>query len=92
VTATGVPHVSFYRTVAAEVRYAHHTFFGWTNERADILGSGFGTTAIALDAAGNPNISYHDRFNNDLPHAVGVPAPPPVLGTFETAPAAVLSF
>ncbi|HEX3698370.1 MAG TPA: hypothetical protein VH374_23560 [Polyangia bacterium] len=93
VTAGGVPHISFYRTVAAEVRYAHHTFFGWTNERADILGSGFGTTAIALDTAGNPNISYHDSFNNDLRHAVGAPAPLPVLGTFEAAPAtAVLSF
>ena len=65
----GWPWISYYDETNGNLKCAHKSVSGWTNEPAEATGDVGLFTSIALDAQGNPHISYYDNTNGNLRYA-----------------------
>jgi len=69
----GNPHISyatyFSNPSRGYVKYAHLDATGWHTETVDSAGWYGGDPSQALDAGGNPHISYHDTDKDNLKYA-----------------------
>jgi len=67
--ASGMPHISYYDTVNASLKYAYKDIDGWHAEIIEYTGQAYRPTAIVLDASGMPHISYYGTANSSLKYA-----------------------
>jgi len=67
--AAGRPHVSYYDSANADLKYAYRDTDGWHTAAVDGAGSVGTYTSLALDAAGRPHVSYHGVSTDDLRYA-----------------------
>ncbi len=65
----GYPHMSYYRGIVYDLKYANWTGNDWSIEAVDTDGAVGQCTSIALDGDGYPHISYFDNSNSDLKYA-----------------------
>jgi hypothetical protein len=73
----GNPHISYYDRTNGDLKYARWTgsagstalTAGWSIQTVDSGGDVGSHASLALDAAGNPHISYYDDTNDDLKYA-----------------------
>ena len=68
--ANDSPHISYYDSTSDRLKYAYWTGSAWNKQTADDGGSimvdvGY-YTSLALDAGGNPHISYLNATGNEL--------------------------
>jgi hypothetical protein len=69
VDTVGNPHISYYRYINDDLRYASRINGIWyitTVDSTEDVGAG---NSLALDANDNPHISYLDKTNNDVKYA-----------------------
>jgi len=73
VDASGHPHISYYKLTSDRkgvLKYAHWTGKDWNIQTVNSVGFlGWDTTSLALDASGNPHISYSDSSAYGLKYA-----------------------
>jgi hypothetical protein len=61
------PHISYYDSTNAKLKYAKWTGSSWDITTVDNAGDSY--TSIALDSSNYPHISYWDGANDDLKYA-----------------------
>src|SRR6185295_12851919 len=61
-----VPHICYFDSTNADVRYATRAPGYWVNELVDSTGSVGQYTSIAMDPQGRPAIAYFDFTNGNL--------------------------
>ena len=69
IDAFGNPHIAFYDSPTASLRYASKSAGVWTIEVVDASGNVGLVPSLALDAAGNPHIAHYDQANFDLKYS-----------------------
>jgi PKD repeat protein len=69
VDSSDKPHISYYESTGANLKYAWWTGTGWGIEIVDSTGDVGQYCSIALGEKDYPHISYYDKTNGDLKYA-----------------------
>jgi subtilisin family serine protease len=78
------PHISYYDSTSADLKYAWHDGVSWRIEKVDCPGGVGLVPSLALDISGRPHIGYYDSTNEDVKYAywgIGPSAGPVEVGT-----------
>ena len=68
--SAGNPHISYFDSTNADLKYASWNGWNWVIETVDSEGYVGEYCSLALDSNGNPHISYFGSMNDDLKYAV----------------------
>ena len=63
---TGNPHISYYDSIHADLKYARRNGLAWLIQTVDTAGNVGQYGFLALDSAGLPHISYSDETGDDV--------------------------
>ena len=67
--SNGYPHISYYDSTNAKLKYAYWDGVVWQIQTVDSGGEVGSWTSLALDSNGYPHVSYHDDTNANLKYA-----------------------